>query len=158
MVRKRIDVVAYTAGILDGEGSIQINPSKRSKDSQRYWALTIQVSSGCEEMLQFLKKEWGVGSITSWKPKGKKKYRRSYNWRLGSKASRELLTSVLPYLQIKHENAELALEFGNYVAAKKGGLTKAMSKQRSRIALKLRKLNQKYGKGVVSQKSFADVL
>jgi len=50
------------------------------------------------------------------------------------------------------------LEFGNYVAAKKGGLTKAMSKQRSRIALKLRKLNQKYGKGVVSQKSFADVL
>jgi hypothetical protein len=139
--------IAYTAGILDGEGSIQINPAKNT-NGIRYWGLTIQIASTNKNLIKKLKKVWKMGWITKWKPNGSRKNRNSYNWRIYSTQATFLLNKILPYLIIKKEHAKLALEFQKYVANGRFSLSKKMSKQRTKIALKLRKLNFDSGKAI----------
>lgn len=142
-----LETIIYTAGLLDGEGSIQINPSHSRNGGKCYWNLTVQVSSSCESVLRELCDSWGQGAITSWKPRGKYSYRRSFNWRIYSHDAEVFLRTVEPYLRIKRENAQVALEFRKHVGFKKGQLTPEVSKTRNDLAMKLRELNQRYGKG-----------
>ena len=144
-----IDLKAYTAGIIDGEGSIQINPVISGK--RYYWGLTIQVSSGDKRTLEELRREWGdIGKVSTWKPKGSRKNRVSCNWRLYDKQADFLLKNVLQFLRIKRKHAEIALEFRKYRGDKPFSLTPQKIKKRKILALKLRGLNQKYGKARVS--------
>jgi hypothetical protein len=139
-------IISYTAGLLDGEGSIQINPSK-SASGKCYWNLTVQISSGCRKVLDELHGCWNFGNVKSYQPKGKRSYRRSCYWRMYSKQAEEFLREILPHLRIKREHAELALEFRRYVGYRRGQLTEEISSKRNEIALKMRELNQLYGKG-----------
>ncbi len=143
-----VDLIAYTAGMIDGEGSIQINPSRSGK--KYYWYLTVQISSGDKKTLQDLRNEWGeIGSITVWKPKGSRKYRQSCNWRFYNKEAEFLLNKVLPFLRIKKEYALTAIEFRKFRGKGPKSLTAEMIKKRKFLALKLKRLNQRYGKGQV---------
>jgi hypothetical protein len=132
---------------VDGEGSIQINSSTNGS-GKSYWGLTVQVSGNCGEVLTELRNEWNLGSVTKWRAKGAKEGRHSYNWRLYSKEAETLLNALLPHLRIKRQQAEVALNFRTFVAAGRGSLTAEMSAQRNALALQMKTLNQRYGKGV----------
>ena len=154
----RKELIAYTAGLVDGEGSIQINPNGLKKGSKRnrYWGLSIQVSSGDGKNLKRLCKEWGVGKVGEWLPKGSRKDRRSYNWRLYSKEAELFLQTILPYLRIKKQNAKLALKFRKLVGFSSWHLPEKVSEKRTLLALKMRELNQKFGKGLMNNNIFKD--
>lgn len=137
---------AYTAGILDGEGSIQINPSQ-SQARNKYWNLSIQISSNDIKMVKRLLKIWEIGSITKWKAKGSKRNRMSYNWRIHCSKSGWFLTSLLPYLIIKKEHAKVGIKFRKYTGIKGTRLSKEAIVNRNKLAKQLRKLNLKNGKG-----------
>ena len=149
-------VRAYTAGILDGEGSVQLNPSKSKTNGKKYWCLTVQVSSGDTELLEWLKVTWGIGNVGVYKPKGSVNFRVNGCWRCYSKEATILLKAVLPYLRIKKKHAETALEFKEKCSPrmeKNSGrakqLTPELIARRRELAIELAMLNAKSGKTVV---------
>lgn len=142
-------IIAYTAGILDGEGSIQINPSKNYQNpfGKKYWSLTVQISSNNLKVLNYLQKNWNIGFITKWKARGAKLGRSSYNWRIYSKHAQKLLTILYPFLIIKKSQAKIGLKFIKYVGYKRNRITGKISKIRNNLAFKMKELNDKNGKG-----------
>lgn len=149
-------VKAYTAGLIDGEGSIQINPSA-GNNNKKFWGLTVQVSSCSLETLQEMQQIWSIGKVTSWTPNKGTAKQQSHNWRIYSEQCEYLLRMVLPYLRIKHKNAEIALEFRKVCGFQRGGITPEIREQRLKLALELRELNRKYGKGKIRNTDFSNI-
>jgi intein/homing endonuclease len=146
---RKSELLAYTAGFMDGEGSIQINPSK-SASNKRYWGLTVQVSSCNIEVLEWLRLSWnGIGTIHSWNPNKGRAKQQSHNWRIYSKQAEYLLKKIQPYLQIKSENARVALEFRKLTGFTRGQITEKIASQRLFLATQMRDLNRRYGKGKI---------
>ena len=116
---KKTDI-AYTAGIIDGEGCITIGKrtSRTCRSGMRY-GLSVKVSSTDEWLCQWLKLAWG-GSIYLHKSK-KTKWSDAWCWTIQTNMAVEFLRIILPYLNLKRPQAELALSFqevhrrrGNY--------------------------------------------
>lgn len=97
------DDLCYAAGIFDGEGCIMIQKAK----PVAYW-LTVRVGTTDLELLTWLKVRWG-GSVSRTRFRLQRKP--SAEWQLINKAAGQFLRSVLPFLQTKRPQAELALKF-----------------------------------------------
>lgn len=144
---------AYTAGLVDGEGSIQINASRGRAKGTAYWSLTVQVTSSVAGFFEELRSEWSdIGSITSWKPRGKREWRRSYNWRIYAAQAEWFLVAILPWLRLKHEQAQVAIEFREFIGAKGAyGLTAEKIERRQQLALQMQSLNARNGKAILTR-------
>lgn len=111
---------AYLAGIIDGEGCICIHGQKcwNRKRTKRYtyYTLFLTVGNTSYRLLKWLHDNFG-GSLA---PAKKKENRRQvWHWNTASKHAEDILTRVLPYLVIKKDQAELALEFRMSYAGQK---------------------------------------
>lgn len=102
---------AYIAGFFDGEGMIRIekSTSKGARGIRPYpvYYLYLQISNCNYEVLKWIKGLVG-GCIVEVKiPTGRR------HWRIVKKSNKAaiLLKAILPYLIIKHEQVELALDF-----------------------------------------------
>jgi len=102
----------YVAGILDGEGSLSIHKTSNQGGSYR---LQIVIYGTCVKLMKWLLGNFGgtfysrENNPSGW---GKTSHRRIYKWNLSGRANKErFLLGVLPYLIIKKEQAEVALEF-----------------------------------------------
>lgn len=105
-------VLAYTAGILDGEGSICIAKVRakieRGYKSPYHW-LYIQVVNCDERLITWLKDTHGGSTLkimrkcVRWHP--------VYRWQLQSREACRFLQLVTPYLLLKKKQAELAIDF-----------------------------------------------
>jgi len=137
----------YAAGFIDGEGSIQINPSKSGGGKRHYWGVTVQISSNCREVLDFLNLIYG-GHITSWVSKKSTQKKTSYNLRFYGGDASNILEKVIPYLIIKKEHATMALKFIEFKKrlTERKGLTLDEIQIRNNFAFIMRILNRKYGK------------
>jgi len=101
--------LAYMAGIMDGEGSIGINKIKNYNGTNTtYYRLLVQVGmvEGC--IPQWLCDSFG-GSIAV-RPKIKPR-RAVTNWQIANKQAVIFLQAILPYLKIKKQQAEIAIDF-----------------------------------------------
>lgn len=94
---------AYLAGLLDGEGNIGVY---RSKNAKGYWgyAVNLNVANTDRRLMRYLVQQFGGVFHTKptgflWEPNG------------GKDRIQEILNSVLPYLVIKRQQAELVLGF-----------------------------------------------
>lgn len=105
---------AYIAGLLDGEGCIYISknrPSKRTRTVNPFYRLYVVISNTHLGAMVWLHNQLG-GSLAQ-----QKATRTSFssnpiwNWRLSTRQAARFLEAVLPYLRIKKEQAEVALEF-----------------------------------------------
>ncbi len=102
--------LAYTAGIIDGEGSIAIyNMSMPPHTGKRTHALRVRVGMCDMGIPHWLQLRFG-GSVSKSKPKNPR-HLMVYTWTLSTKAAGGFLQSILPYLKLKQEQAELAIEF-----------------------------------------------
>ena len=101
---------AYWAGIIDGEGCIQLNKriDKRYNSVEYYLRVRIAMTVA-KELLEGLKKQWG-GSIYIRYPKNKK-HKDQCEWQLIGLKSEYFLKAILPYVFIKKAQIENALEF-----------------------------------------------
>lgn len=91
--------VIYAAGFFDGEGSISIVIGR----GNQIGSLFISVGQIDERPLHLLKNLWG-GSINL-------DNKRVSRWRLNHQKARDALAEMLPYLIVKREQAEVAIEF-----------------------------------------------
>ena len=105
------EMVAYTAGLFDGEGSIWF-----VKQGNRYNASIGQseVNDG-EELIRWLQALWGLGTVN----RQRKKFHGSayHCWHWSVSARREFLfflETVLPYLRVKREAAVEGIFWATY--------------------------------------------
>ncbi len=111
---------AYIAGFFDGEGSVGIskasNKGVRGRRVNPNYSLHIKFSNSDRPVL-----EWIAEKVGGWilEHKVPSKYRRHWKFvKKGSKAM-QLLQAMLPYLIVKKEQAEKAIEFQTRQSAEK---------------------------------------
>ena len=113
--------LAYIAGIVDGEGYIGISADHRKRDPDRpCWRLRVSVTNTSEWLVQYLKFSVGGGVIVL---KSDKRLRPCYQWQIGYGKAAEFLKLILPYLQLKRPQAEIAIKF----QASIGGSTRILT-------------------------------
>lgn len=137
---------AYTAGLIDGEGCIDIGINKSlynrglAKNPQYIVRVTIHMTDVAP--LEYLQSIFGGSVIKrnrtakSYKPHWKD----SYDWKIASKSATDLLAEIEPYLINKREQALVALEFTPNVCGVK--LTSEDHSKRSSLRDKLKALKR----------------
>jgi len=112
--------IVYLAGIVDGEGCINI--VKYHKDNRYRYRLQLRVINTCKELVDWVEERFG-GYITS---RQRPNLKVVYEWYIADKAAELLLYDMLDYLIVKRQQAYIALDFrATYgrVCYKQGGLS-----------------------------------
>lgn len=108
----RSEELAYLAGIIDGEGSIEARiGSRRPSDL----SIRLVVGNVHRGLIEYLLATWGGTMRTQVHGR----YRPIYTWNLSLRAARPVMEAVLPYLIVKRRQVELVLE----LASLTGGAT-----------------------------------
>ena len=124
--------IAWSAGIIDGEGCICIHKSQPGAPSQPrqksvVYHLDLAVKMTYKPAIELLLNIFQVGTITRQKP-GKNNKRVTWTWVVTGKSVSIVLKKLLPYLVVKKDEALLALDFVeknvNTLIKKQGVLTK----------------------------------
>jgi len=103
-------VRGYTAGILDGEGSIMIVKFKNPTSKRGYtYQLKVVVVNTNEWLCHWLKMQY-EGTI-QYKKSKRPQEKDIYEWRLVSQQAKRFLEYIAPYLIIKKAQAEIAIRF-----------------------------------------------
>jgi hypothetical protein len=108
-------VMAYAAGFIDGEGYIAIRKLKPDSFARRVspdYGIHIEVTNTNKGVLDFLSSHFGghVYEYRHWDIKGNG-CKLPYIWALYQRQSYDLLTLLLPYLQVKRNHAQICIEF-----------------------------------------------
>ncbi len=104
------DALAYTAGIIDGEGCIGIYHSNAlARKNQWRLILEVTVTNTGEWLCQWLKMQFG-GGIRIHRDEALH-HKKCWRWRVTSRQALSFLELVAPYLQLKRPQAELAITF-----------------------------------------------
>ena len=107
---------AYIAGFVDGEGCVSITKWQGKNNRTPVYALNLIVSQSGIIPLATLMNMTGVGSIHR-----KKEDPENCAWRINPRNAAALLKDILPYLIIRKEEAELAIEFQSKMGTKNLG-------------------------------------
>jgi hypothetical protein len=140
------EILAYIAGIMDGDGSFSICRKKDKKAFNLLHFPFIQFGSLEKNTLEFLKNHW-KGSIITQKShvnKNGKVKKEFFHWRLEkSGRCQPFLESVIPYLEIKKERAEFLLDYIKRNPFKRGSnrLDPGVVASRERDYLKMQEFN-----------------
>jgi hypothetical protein len=112
---------AYTAGLIDGEGSITLPKYKEFRYPM------VSVSSTTYGLVSFLKKRYG-GCISQKKKKAKSHHKTGYAWAVQRDAALEVLTKVSEYLREpeKKRRAKLILRYYKNLTPRNGKYTEQM--------------------------------
>lgn len=102
---RKIDL-AYTAGILDGEGCIGIYPRGR----RRMHRAEVRIHNTNEWLIQWLRFAYG-GSVYYTEPKQGENHKPCWMWVVSGKKALIFLQLIYPYLRLKKPQAELAVKF-----------------------------------------------
>ena len=103
--------LAYLAGIVDGEGSINITQYKTKSNSIR-WRPSIKVGMVDKEPIKLFSETFGFKIYESKIKSGRTVYTCEAAW----KGCRKILESLFPYLRAKKQLAELVINFCNHVS------------------------------------------
>uniref|UniRef100_A0A6M3KAS4 Putative HNH homing endonuclease n=1 Tax=viral metagenome TaxID=1070528 RepID=A0A6M3KAS4_9ZZZZ len=106
------DDLAYTAGIIDGEGYIGILRIQRNQSKRIVYELRINVTM-CNPLIpSWLHANFG-GSYYEFQPPSLN-HKKLYEWRLATWRAGEFLKLILPYLKMKQGEAEIGIKFQSY--------------------------------------------
>jgi len=107
-------VLAYTAGIIDGEGCINITKFNTKSKRGFSYKLVVSVWSTSAWLTQWLKMQYG-GSVVprkTWIGSYPTK-KQQWKWQLENRKAKAFLHLILPYLNLKAPEAELGISFQN---------------------------------------------
>jgi len=109
--KNKIAILAYTAGLFDGEGCVSIVKCSSSSKQGFHLALTVRISNTNEWLINWLKMQFGGATCKmQTRPKNTKD---CWQWVKSGAQARDFLVLILPYLFIKKPNAEVAIHFQN---------------------------------------------
>ena len=101
---------SYLAGLIDTDGTFVISRQWRTSSNCWNYSVLIKVASTSEEVVKWLVRYFG-GVYYAYTPK-QQNYRASYTWLVKGAANKErLILSVLPYLGVTRQQANLALQY-----------------------------------------------
>ena len=104
--------LAYTAGIIDGEGYIGIIRVNRYLSNYPRYELRVNVTM-CNPLIpKWLHTNFG-GSYYEFQPPSLKR-KKLYEWRLATWRAGNFLKLILPHLRMKQEEAEIGIEFQSH--------------------------------------------
>jgi hypothetical protein len=98
--------VAYAAGFFDGEGHIRIQRHSRRGS----YMLQISAVQATECPLPLFQQLFG-GTVKKRVMHYRGTLRAQYTWQTSSRSAENALRAMLPYMRVKTDEAELALEF-----------------------------------------------
>ena len=100
--------IAYLAGVIDGEGCIQIKRNNFINSIYHGYSLTIAVKMCCEEIVNSIQENFGGGIGGPYRYTNR---RTQYSWQCHGVDAGEILKLVLPHLIEKREQAKLGIEY-----------------------------------------------
>lgn len=105
---------SYIAGIIDGEGSIIVG-RKRVKTNRSGYEFYPNVSliNTSKKMMDYVADTTGLGKVREkTSPSTLAKHRRrSWTWQIRSRVAEKFLKRILPFLVVKQDSAQNAIEF-----------------------------------------------
>lgn len=115
---------AYIAGIIDGEGSIMLQKIHKNEHP----APCISIASNTLELLEWIKKVVGKGTITKKKNYNLEIHKDCYNYFLRRNDAISLLIDIHPYLviDVKRKRSKLILKKYRLLTPKNGRYTEEM--------------------------------
>ena len=144
-----VDSCAYVAGFFDAEGSITISKFK-TKTNDRY-QLQVRIANNDRKVLSWIKRMWGAGHIRRHSTAIS-----AFELSFMARQAQNFLDSVVPYLLLKREEAQLGIQFqkslirtgGKFLSEKtlrgREGIKKRMTRLHKRNKLKIDTINR-YG-------------
>lgn len=96
--------LAYTAGIVDGEGTVALTPWTRS------FLPFVQVTNTDKRVIDWLSARFG-GKLYIWDRAQHPIHKTRYNLRWVGKHATSLITQLRPYLVLKGEQADLIVRY-----------------------------------------------
>jgi len=133
------EILAYIAGIVDGEGCIQIQKNPTKFRSPGYSA-RVTVAMATTQVIQLLKELFG-GNIYVQKIRNTTMYR----WEINSQQARRFLENIYEFLRIKDDQAQLAIELElrkKMTVNRKFGLSQKEIDKREEMFQKIRRLKK----------------
>ena len=97
-------ILAYAAGIIDGEGCIGIHRRKG-----HHVVLQVAIHHTSQWLVEWFKMNFG-GSVAYFVTKNPN-HKDMWAWHLAPKQALEFLILIRPYLQLKRSHADLAIQF-----------------------------------------------
>lgn len=129
------EIAAYTAGIIDGEGSIQIRKTFDKRNNNNYYCLRVTVVNTDERLMQWMTKSYGGYVLDKCPPKGTN-WKRAYCWYIQGKRAESFLILIFAYITLKKEQAIVAFSFIN----------KQWHEENEMFFIKMKELNRKGAK------------
>jgi len=104
--------LAWVAGIIDGEGSIFVmRQQRKDRDRSVNYILRVSVQSTDPYMATELKKLFPEGAVFGVQRDKRPECSDTLKWQLNCTKSLDFLKQIRPYLRVKHEQADIAIEF-----------------------------------------------
>lgn len=133
---------AYFAGLFDGEGCIHISVHPPHGEGKNvYHCLQVIISNTDVDIINYLHATFG-GYVHLLSPRPR--HRHCYEWVLRSRRARLFLECLLPFLRIKKEQAELAIEFQSTMRGHSRELSPEIIEVRDGYRLAIVKLKGKH--------------
>lgn len=137
----------YIAGFFDGEGcvSIHLNRSRAARYANQQPRIVMQaaMANNVISILRKIQRQYG-GIINKQSQYANPRAKQSYRLCFSEQAACKLLTKLLPFLQIKKKQAQLAIKLGKLKAInKQKPLTMLAIKRRMAIVRACKKLNHR---------------
>jgi hypothetical protein len=130
--------LAYTAGLLDGEGCLSL--ASRNVDIGRRWVKVVcEINNTKPEVLFWIVSLLDYGRVYE-KPR---KYGKTYTLCFNATESRKLIPRLQPYLIIKQEQAKLLVEYFEVIDTMKNTKDPKRKELVDAIHLKLKALNRR---------------
>lgn len=132
-------ILAYTAGFVDGEGSIFIAKVFNRRSGNYIYVLQVSIANTYKPIMDWLAKEFNSSTQVCGyanKKRWKDNFRVSYQLLFTGNKANQFLREILPYLSVKQEQAKLAIEFQNKKSLIKRG--KKLSEKENIIREKYR--------------------
>lgn len=95
-------IIAYIAGIVDGEGSIVIERTKN------HYKARLHISSSSREIVDFCQSSFDCGHVYKYNDH-QPNHRLAYQWVVNSKMAQRVLLELLPYLILKKRQAIIGI-------------------------------------------------
>ena len=143
--------LAWTAGIIDGEGSIFVMKQKRDdRDRDTNYILRVSVQSTDPYMTSQLKEMFPEGAEFSVRRDPRENCSDTLKWQLSGKKAARFLKEIIPFMRVKTEQARLAIEFQTSTKKHWRHMTPEDYEKQEQMyfALKQAKIDLKIGKEV----------
>jgi len=136
-------VLAHIAGIVDGEGCVGIyrHRYRASGEDRMSHHVRLNIANTCVPLMDYLSVHLG-GEVRVY---ARGTHKPVYVWQAYGENAGMVLQAILPYLVVKKQHAEIALEFLGLGHYDRNGVPDGVSAARESLAVRMSVLNERKG-------------